>query len=150
MVSSPIPSPPVVCAPNGRASGRVASCGYPDVPAALVVAARRQGKHARRVEQRYFTIKAGAGAGHFDGGAGVVGNVNVSAGQAVKKYRFTDVGVADEQDGVGRRAKCGQGSVHGQWISGVAKWPAGAEPAINVRLSKAACDDLRQCFAIAG
>jgi hypothetical protein len=68
----------------------------------------------------------------------------------VKKYRFTDVGVADEQDGVGRRAKCGQRSVHGQWISGVAKWPAGAEPAINVRLSKAACDDLSQGFAIAG
>ena len=46
-------------------------------------------------------VEAGAGARDFDRGAGVVGDVDVGAGQAVEEHRLADVGVADEEDGAG-------------------------------------------------
>ncbi len=65
---------------------------------AFVVAARGQGEYARRVEQHRLAVEAGAGARDFDGGAGVVGNVDVGAGQTVKEDRLADVGMANEED----------------------------------------------------
>ncbi|MPN21868.1 hypothetical protein SDC9_169250 [bioreactor metagenome] len=67
----------------------------------FIVAARRQRQHARGVEQLRLTVEAGGGTGDFDGRAGVVRNVDVGAGQAVEKDGFADVGVSDQEDGVG-------------------------------------------------
>ena len=65
----------------------------------FVVAARGQSKDARRVEQHRLAVEAGARARDLDGGAGVVGNIDVGAGQPVKEHRLADIGVADEEDG---------------------------------------------------
>lgn len=46
-------------------------------------------------------VEVGVGLGDFDGGVGVVGNIDVGIGQMVKKYGFVDIGVVNEQDGVG-------------------------------------------------
>ena len=68
---------------------------------ALVIAARGQREHARGVEQHRRAVEAGAGLGDLDGRPGIVGDIHVGAGQAVKKDRLADVRVADEEDGVG-------------------------------------------------
>ncbi|GAB1461594.1 hypothetical protein MASR2M50_33690 [Thauera sp.] len=70
---------------------------------ALVVAARGQGEHARRVEQRGLAVEARGGARDLDRGARVIGHRDVGAGEAVEQHRLADVGVADE----------GQGAQHG-------------------------------------
>lgn len=51
----------------------------------FVVAARRQGEHAGCVEQHRLSVETGAGPGYFDSGPGVIRNINVGAGQAMKE-----------------------------------------------------------------
>ena len=68
-------------------------------------------------EQREGAVEAGAGAGDFNRGSGVVGDVDVGAGQAMEEYRFADIGVADEGDDRGGSVVQGKES-QGDGVSG--------------------------------
>ena len=67
----------------------------------LLVVERRDAVDAGRVQH---DVVAHAPAGDGDGRAGVVGDVDVEAGERVEEERLADVGVADQDDpaGVGR------------------------------------------------
>ena len=78
------------------AQGLVQQCAQ---GGAFVVAARGQGEDSGRVDEFDGGIEARHGARHLDRGAGVVGNVDVCAGETVEQYGLADVRVADKGDG---------------------------------------------------
>jgi len=59
---------------------------------------RREGNHAGGVHHGHAVQTAQRSLGDLDGGARVVRDDHVFAGQAVKQHRLADVGIAHQSD----------------------------------------------------